>query len=90
LFSKHKARLAGRQVTGFVAGLVVGGPSLGLLAGMGDVYFNIEQLAIKNQLYFNTVDTSQRIIPQLPESVRANLANNLTNMINEFILGQSN
>ncbi|QFT57016.1 hypothetical protein [Microbulbifer sp. THAF38] len=64
--------IAGRQLAGLVSGVAIGGagagPSLGIVAGMGDVYYGIESLASELNLNVSTVDYTRPILPQISDA----------------------
>ncbi|WP_444938962.1 FG-GAP-like repeat-containing protein [Microbulbifer sp. JMSA002] len=83
--------LLSRQLTAIGSGYLLGGgagPSLSFVAGMGDVYFNIEQIAKDNQIFFDTVDVTQPILPQLPEATRERVSNRLDGITSRILLGK--
>ena len=87
----HKARLFSRQATSIVAGTAIGGagagPSISLLAGMGDIYYSIERIALRNKLFVHTVDATRPILPQLPNEIRGRISNELVDITKPFLLG---
>lgn len=86
--------IAGRQLTSILSGVALGGggagPSLGIVAGMGDVYFGIESLALELNLYISTVDHTQPILPQISDdALRGYAEQRLGNLANTFLSGQN-
>ena len=88
MMTNHKARLVGRQMTAFAVGLGFGGQNLSIMAGMGDVYYNIEKAALTNKLFINTVNPHVPILPQLPATIRSNLTEELSGIFSTFLSGQ--
>ncbi|NKI34729.1 hypothetical protein HFP89_06080 [Wenzhouxiangella sp. XN79A] len=91
VLSQNKALLIGRQATSMLAGLAVGGtggPSLSFVAGMGDVYHNIELVASEFKIFVTTVDVNQPILPQLPANVQLTVAGRLEGIGNTLLLGK--
>ena len=84
--------IGGRQSTSFAVGALLGGggfgPSLGTIAGMGDVYYSIEIIASDARIYVTTVDISRPILPQLPSHMRVRVGDDLTGVVNNFIQGR--
>ena len=85
--------IAGRQLTSLLSGAALGGggagPSLGIVAGMGDVYFGIESLALELNLDISTVDHTRPILPQISDTaVRSYAEQRLGNIVNTFVSGQ--
>lgn len=75
----------GSKVAG---GSPAAGPSISLLAGMGDIYYNIEQLAVAGKLFINTVDPHSPILPQLPQAARDQLAAELQRLVEIGLTGR--
>ncbi|MEX2964092.1 RHS repeat-associated core domain-containing protein [Microbulbifer sp. TYP-18] len=85
--------IAGRQLTGLLSGVAIGGagagPSFGIVAGMGDVYYGIESLASELNLNVSTVDYNRPILPQISDTmVRGYAERRLGNLVNTFLSGQ--
>lgn len=85
--------LAVRQATAIylgskIAGGGTAGPSVSILAGMGDIYYNIEQLAVSGKLFINTVDPHNPILPQLPQEARDRLAAELQRFVEIGLTGR--
>lgn len=55
---------------------------------MGDVYYQIEQLAIAGRLYVTTVNPNKPILPQLPQRTRDRLAGELIRLVEVGLVGQ--
>lgn len=70
------------------AGGSTAGPSISILAGMGDIYYNIEQLAVAGRLFINTVDPHSPILPQLPQETRDQLAAELQRLVEIGLTGR--
>lgn len=89
---QNSITLAGRQMTGLLVGSFgkggTAGPSLNLLAGIGDVYFNIESLALNNKIFVTTVDSNRPILPQLNTSTRLRVSRALEDLVGDFLLGE--
>ncbi len=86
--------IAGRQLTSLLSGAALGGggagPSLGIVAGMGDVYFGIESLALELNLDVSTVDHTRPILPQISDTaLRSYAEQRLGNIVNTFVSGQN-
>ena len=86
--------IAGRQLTSILSGVALGGggmgPSLGVVAGMGDVYFSIESLALELNLDISTVDHTKPILPQISDdALRSYAEQRLGNIANTFLSGQN-
>lgn len=71
-----------------VAGGTTAGPSISILAGMGDIYHNIEQLAVAGKLFINTVNPNSPILPQLPQEARDQLAAELQRFVEIGLTGR--
>jgi hypothetical protein len=86
--------IAGRQSMGLLGGAALGGagagPSLGIVAGMGDVYFSIESLALELKLDVSNVDYNRPILPQISDdALREYAERRLKNILNTFLSGQN-
>jgi hypothetical protein len=70
--------IAGRQLMSLLGGAALGGggaaPSLAIVAGMGDVYFGIESLALELNLNISTIDHKRPILPQISDDATRNYA----------------
>ena len=77
--------LLGSKVAG---GSPAADPSISVLAGMGDIYYNIEQLAVAGKLFVNTVNPHSPILPQLPQEARDQLEAELLRLVEIGLTGR--